>query len=428
MKATPTPSASPTGGAASGDPSAKAGLSPVWWLAGLAAVGAVYAASTSLPQQQVQQTKQHAEEFEISPGQHAALTEAPPQGVVLEPRPAPTDASSSQETSTVTGQALGPQEVFHDKAPADQHSQAQSHSTFHTDELAMPSSKSGQDPQQPGSEHDSIDKFMFQPGSLLAGNDVASALSKAIPSSKRPEASEDATSDHASSSKKQDSNSSTDPSQASVDVDIHSVDRAHDSGLEASASIDPTPMTDLLNEALTGEMLHPEHPGHEHTTLDNPHKHDSSTHHDDPSSLRDDQSSSQDEPGPDSSHQQGAQNADGSDSASSASGDSNGGRTSGSDDYSDDHSRESRPKRQWAHPPWAGVPETGVLLQEGFHGPDEVGLAFCCIHEPHGPLHGFCRAEASRALLINQSHARDQASRVQSHCTIRVQEAGSLLW
>ena len=130
--------------------------------------------------------------------------------------------------------------------------------------------------------------------------------------------------------------------------EVSILNQASDSGVEAAVSLDPTPMTDLLNEALTGEMLHPEHPGHEHTTLDD-------------TPLAPEASSRPAE------------------STESTSSDASAGVDETSDDRGDSQSRsraggsgEGKAKRQWVPPVWSRLPETGALLRGGPEGPDEV--------------------------------------------------------
>ena len=249
--------------AASSDAPAKPGLSPVWWLAGgAAALGALYAANLYQPQQQVQQTKQYAEQSDVSPV-HSALLQESSQS---EPDSVGTQGASaqigdSQEQSTVTGQPSNSLRLFTGQEQQSGTSHAQSHSTFHTDELAMPSNAASPGANQPHGEPESF---------ASRDNVAASAASSALSSSNQSADGAPQQNSNGNSSHDQNSGSSPQHAEDASAADVHRVDRAHDSGIEAAVSIDPTPMTDLLNEALTGEMLHPEHPGHERTTLDDP--------------------------------------------------------------------------------------------------------------------------------------------------------------
>ncbi|KAK9827794.1 hypothetical protein WJX74_002399 [Apatococcus lobatus] len=355
-------SAAPTASPPPGNPQPSRGVSPLWWLGGLAAVGALYAVNVSLPQQQVAHTKQTADEFEISPGQHALQQEEPgPLSSTPQEPLAPHDApTADQETSSVTGQPLGPHEVFTDQEGQDQAAQARSHSTFHEDELAMTSSHGGSH-GQPSTEHDpqhtaSGGHRRHDPSShrdhiVMTDGSILSSLSSVL----RPDSHEGGsqqspheTSQHASSDATNGSSSSKGTQSPAAGVDVHGLDRAHDSGIEAAVSVDPTPMTDLLNEALTGEMLHPEHPGHEHTTLDDPPRaHESSSGH-----------TGEAEPSSRAASDQGYEASDA--------------RADADNESREDGGGEDKPKRQWVPPIWSRLPETGALLRGGPAGPDEA--------------------------------------------------------
>lgn len=350
------PESAAAAASASENPQSSKGISPVWWLGGLAALGGLYAANLSMPQRQVAQTKQTADELEITPGQPALQTEEPGPLSTTSSEYAPHDApQADQEISSVTGQPLGPHALFEDREQQDREAQARSHSTFHTDELAMPSTHADSHSEESGDQqHEASgshrrheptgqkDHIVMIDGSMLYGQ----AMGSYFPPDPSQTTGQQQRSQDSSST---DRDGSQEGQRQRASADVHGVDRAHDSGVEAAVSIDPTPMTDLLNEALTGEMLHPEHPGHEHTTLNDP-----------PSAL-----------------EASSRNAD------DAAGSSNGAPHGDDDESSDDkpgsnpgsegrEDGEGRPKRQWVPPVWSRLPETGALLRGEASGPDEV--------------------------------------------------------
>ena len=328
-------SASTSAGNQAGESKATAGSTSPWWIIGVVAVGAagaVYAANNG-PRQQVEQTKQVADELEISPGQHSLPQEATNAAtdaseLSYAPHAAP---SNDQETSSVTGQALGPHELFPDREEQDRVAGARSHSTFHTDELAMPSSDP--DHQEQGHTSEPSGDSPDSESSGQAGPSITILPAASLFSYKQPE-------ELSQGSKKPDNSHAP-------EVDVHGVDRPNDSGVEASVTVDPTPLTDLLNEALTGEMLHPEHPGHEHTTLDDP--------------QQDQQPAPSSAAATNDALDSPLQGADETDSSGIP-----------AEESPEDESRGRPQGRQWARPVWGGMPETESLLQEGAPGPDEV--------------------------------------------------------
>ena len=348
------PESAAAAASASGNTQSGRGISSVWWLGGLAALGGLYAANLSMPQQQVAQTKQTADILEITPG-HPALHQEEPGPLSTTPSEyAPHDApEADQEISSVTGQPLGPHALFKDREQQDREAQARSHSTFHTDELAMPSSTAGPHPDESSNqEHEASgshrsheptgqkDHIVMTDGSMLFGQ----AMGSYFPPDTSP-----GTAQQRSQQGSQDTgHTGRDGQSQTASADVHGVDRAHDSGVEAAVSVDPTPMTDLLNEALTGEMLHPEHPGHEHTTLDDP----PNTHEASSSNAEDAAGSGNGAPrGEDESSEDGPESG------------------TGSEERGDE---EGRPRRQWVPPVWSRLPETGALLRGEASGPDEV--------------------------------------------------------